>query len=368
MNASETENGTGERLGMPENGTGEQHISTIIISTHPKKALKKQKHASDPAATASLLENFGIVSPADSRILARSPDPNDVRAWMLYTLTQPGLDDPGVTCGFVVNRLLDDDAPPDRFRRWARLTPDQWQTLWRTSHYAGPYRASLPPDLAEALDAWPEDFVTVFPDGPFGDGLLDESRLRSALAGLGEPPGNFDVVIRGNLTWLVPDTSEVDDWLRSHATGIQDAWAREGVLHKVAIAPVETPEVDDSGGRVLSSPSLPSGDATAGAPLREYSRGRRGGATQVWQATLDELQLQMTQATFDTWLRDSKLLESEDGVCVVEVKSEYAKDWLEHRLLSTIERVLVRVLGRAVELEFVVRGTETQVEKVEVGA
>jgi len=292
---------------------------------------------------------------------------------MLYTLTQPGLDDPGVACGFVVNRLLDDDAPLDRFRRWARLTPDQWQTLWRADHYAGPYRASLPPDLAEALDAWPEDFDTVFPDGPFGDGLLDESRLRSALAGMGEPPGNFDVMIQGNLIWLVPDTSEVDDWLRSQMTGIQDAWAREGVLHEVAIA--EPPDVDDNGGRVSSSPSSPSGGATAGArggatasTTASTRGGARGGAAQVWQATLAELQLQMTQATFDTWLRDSNLLQLEDGVCVVEVKNDYAKNWLEHRLLSTIERALVRVLGRAVELEFVVRGTETQVEKVEVGA
>ena len=381
-NALEMENGTGERLGMRENGTGEQHISTIIISTHPKKALKKQKHANDPAATASLLKNFGIVSPADSRILARGPDSNDVRAWMLYTLTQPGLDDLGVACGFVVNRLLDDAAPPDRFRRWARLTPDQWQALWRADHYAGPYRASLPPDLAEALDAWPEDFDTVFPDGPFGDGLLDESRLRSALAGLGEPPGGFDLVIRRNTTWLVPDTSEVGDWLRSQVTGIQDAWAHEGMLHQVAIAPVEPPEVDDSSEMVLSSPSSSPGGATAsttastrgGAPLREYSRGRRGGATastrggaaQVWRATLVELQLQMTQATFDSWLRDSRLLELEDGVCVVEVKSDYAKDWLEHRLLSTIERTLIRVIGRTVELKFVVRDTETK--KVEVGA
>jgi len=53
----------------------------------------------------------------------------------------------------------------------------------------------------------------------------------------------------------------------------------------------------------------------------------------IWAATLGELQLQMTQATFDTWLRDSRLLKYEDGTFVIGVKSGYAKDWLESRLL-----------------------------------
>ena len=75
---------------------------------------------------------------------------------------------------------------------------------------------------------------------------------------------------------------------------------------------------------------------------------------QVWSAALGELQLQMTQATFDTWLRDSRLLKHEDGLFVVGVKSGYAKDWLENRLLATIKRTLARLIGKTVEIKFVV--------------
>ncbi|HET89601.1 MAG TPA: chromosomal replication initiator protein DnaA [Chloroflexi bacterium] len=75
---------------------------------------------------------------------------------------------------------------------------------------------------------------------------------------------------------------------------------------------------------------------------------------QVWPAVLGELELQMTQATFDTWLRDTRLLKYENGVYVIGVKSGYAKDWLENRLLGTIRRTLTRQVGKTVDVKFVV--------------
>jgi len=63
----------------------------------------------------------------------------------------------------------------------------------------------------------------------------------------------------------------------------------------------------------------------------------------------------MTQATFDTWLRDSQLLKCEGDTFVIGVKSGYAKEWLEHRLLTTIKRTLVRLTGKTVDVKFIVR-------------
>ncbi len=83
-------------------------------------------------------------------------------------------------------------------------------------------------------------------------------------------------------------------------------------------------------------------------------------AEQVWPAALGELQLQMTQATFDTWLRDSRMVKYQDGVLVIGVKSGYAKDWLETRLLPTIKRTLARLTGQTVEVRFIVCGEETR--------
>jgi hypothetical protein len=75
-------------------------------------------------------------------------------------------------------------------------------------------------------------------------------------------------------------------------------------------------------------------------------------AERIWPAALGELQLQMTQATFDAWLRDSRLVRYEDGVFVVGVKNNYAKDWIENRLLHVIKRTLARLTGQEVEIEF----------------
>jgi chromosomal replication initiator protein len=83
-------------------------------------------------------------------------------------------------------------------------------------------------------------------------------------------------------------------------------------------------------------------------------------SNQVWPATLGELQLQMTRETFDTWLRGSRLLKHEDDLFVVGVKSGYAKDWLENRLLATIKRTLARLVGRTVDVKFIVWDEESQ--------
>ena len=68
-------------------------------------------------------------------------------------------------------------------------------------------------------------------------------------------------------------------------------------------------------------------------------------AAQVWDAALGELQLEMTKATFDTWLRDSRLVAYDDGTLTVAVRNSYARDWLESRLMTTIQRVVDRLAG-----------------------
>ena len=75
---------------------------------------------------------------------------------------------------------------------------------------------------------------------------------------------------------------------------------------------------------------------------------------QVWQAALGQLQLEMPKTTFDTWVRGTSLLTHEDGSYVIGVNNAYAKDWLENRLRATIKRTLSGIVGRTVEVRFVV--------------
>ncbi len=86
----------------------------------------------------------------------------------------------------------------------------------------------------------------------------------------------------------------------------------------------------------------------------------------AWKATLGELELQMTKATFNTWLRDTTLLSCEDDVFVIGVRNDYAKDWLENRLRDTILRTLSAITGEPTQLRFVVWSDEIIAEPVSV--
>ena len=83
-------------------------------------------------------------------------------------------------------------------------------------------------------------------------------------------------------------------------------------------------------------------------------------AEQIWQAALGELQLQMTKATFDTWVKNTTLMSFEDGTFLVGVHSGFAKDWLENRLLTIIKRTLVGIVGHAVEVKFTVQAKDKE--------
>ncbi len=74
----------------------------------------------------------------------------------------------------------------------------------------------------------------------------------------------------------------------------------------------------------------------------------------AWKATLGELELQMTKATFNTWLKDARLVSSEKDEYVVGVRNDYAKDWLESRLSDAITRTLSTITGKSVGVSFVV--------------
>lgn len=78
----------------------------------------------------------------------------------------------------------------------------------------------------------------------------------------------------------------------------------------------------------------------------------------AWKATLGELELQMTKATFNTWLKDARLLTCEENEFVVGVRNDYAKDWLENRLRDTILRTLSTIVNQPVTVRFVVWSDE----------
>jgi len=89
---------------------------------------------------------------------------------------------------------------------------------------------------------------------------------------------------------------------------------------------------------------------------------------QAWQSVLAQLQLEMPRASFETWVLGTDALALEQDVLTVSTRNVYARDWLESRLTSTVQRLLVGILNRSVFVQFVVgdtpqKETETEVEE-----
>ncbi|HZQ05704.1 MAG TPA: chromosomal replication initiator protein DnaA [Anaerolineae bacterium] len=89
-------------------------------------------------------------------------------------------------------------------------------------------------------------------------------------------------------------------------------------------------------------------------------------AAHLWQAALGELQLQMTKATFDTWVKPTFAVgfDADRNVLTVGVRNAYAKQWLENRLYGMIERTVNHVLGSPAEIRFVLN-TREETQRIE---
>lgn len=83
-------------------------------------------------------------------------------------------------------------------------------------------------------------------------------------------------------------------------------------------------------------------------------------AEQTWQSVLGQLQMEMPRASFDTWVRDTKPVSYQDGMLTVGVRNAYARDWLENRLASTVNRLLFGITSSTVDVKFIVSGVEAE--------
>lgn len=79
---------------------------------------------------------------------------------------------------------------------------------------------------------------------------------------------------------------------------------------------------------------------------------------QVWDQTMDELKLQMTKATFDTWLSNCQFIGHKPATTstlqtfYIKAPNRYALDWIENRLNDTIVRTVGAICDEQVRIKF----------------
>ena len=77
-------------------------------------------------------------------------------------------------------------------------------------------------------------------------------------------------------------------------------------------------------------------------------------AEQAWQATVGQLQMEMSKAAFDTWVKSAEMIAYDEETFTIGVQNAYARDWLESRLSSKVTRLLTGIMNRPQIARFVV--------------
>jgi hypothetical protein len=79
-------------------------------------------------------------------------------------------------------------------------------------------------------------------------------------------------------------------------------------------------------------------------------------ADRAWQDVLATLRQDMPRASFETWVESSAPVRYDGNTLFVRTRNVYARDWLVNRLTSTVNRLLIGILGKDVQVSFVVEG------------
>ncbi len=77
-----------------------------------------------------------------------------------------------------------------------------------------------------------------------------------------------------------------------------------------------------------------------------------GKEEQQWQSVLEQLQGQMTAATFNVWLKETRVISLNDDELMVDAGNDFARSWLAGRLSGAVHQAAADVFGRAVTVKF----------------
>jgi len=81
-------------------------------------------------------------------------------------------------------------------------------------------------------------------------------------------------------------------------------------------------------------------------------------AKEIWESALGKLQIQVSKANYTTWLSNSQGLSCQDNTFVVSVPNIFVAEWLSKRLYPLVRKTLVDIMGKDVDVQFVVHNRE----------
>ncbi len=85
----------------------------------------------------------------------------------------------------------------------------------------------------------------------------------------------------------------------------------------------------------------------------------------LWQATLAQIQLNISPASFATWFKNTNIISQKEGKAIISVTNSFAKEWLQNKYGKTILKILHELDSRVKEVKYEIKHktnkTETRV-------
>jgi chromosomal replication initiator protein len=79
---------------------------------------------------------------------------------------------------------------------------------------------------------------------------------------------------------------------------------------------------------------------------------------ELWQAVLAQIQLNISQANFSTWFKDTGVVSYKEGLVEVSVPNSFAKEWLENKYGRTILKIIAGIDREAREVKYILGKSE----------
>ncbi|MBS4022087.1 MAG: chromosomal replication initiator protein DnaA [Dethiobacter sp.] len=74
---------------------------------------------------------------------------------------------------------------------------------------------------------------------------------------------------------------------------------------------------------------------------------------EIWQATLSEVEKQLSKPSFETWLKTTRPLSLTDSTLIISVPNDFTKDWLVTRYAGMLKKALQDVCNSDYDIHFV---------------
>ncbi|NCN53139.1 chromosomal replication initiator protein DnaA [Candidatus Wolfebacteria bacterium] len=75
---------------------------------------------------------------------------------------------------------------------------------------------------------------------------------------------------------------------------------------------------------------------------------------QIWQNALGEIELQISRPNYMTWMKNSRLIDKQEGIAIVSLPNNFAKEWVENKYNKIILNALRNLDNSTKKLQFTV--------------